>query len=343
MVLVEHVLRLGDVPVVGGRRLPRHAGQVVQVGAGHGILGRSRVHPLQPLQLLIGYLLDFLRHPGLFDLLVQLVHLADAGIVLTQLFLDLPHLFPEQVLLLGLPHPFGHLRLDLALHLEALHLAGEVHVDLLEALQGVDHLQEGLEVFERQVDVEGDQVRQAGRVVDVVDHLHDIVGERFPVGEGDLQEGVEARYERLGNHGLFHELPHRLDPGQDDRGFLYDGLQPDPCNTFEDGLGASVGELLELVHLADGPYLVQRGEHVAGWLSPELDEGHHVAEHHAFLEGGHFGAVQVEGKDHVGKCDHIPERVEGNYFGYVNRDLGHPVFPLRQGGEMACFPSRVTS
>jgi len=167
------------------------------------------------------------------------------------------HLFPEDVLLLGLADPLGHLRLHLPLDLQPLHLVGQVGVDRLQPLQGVDGLQEQLLVVQRQVHVERHQVCQASRIVDVVDHLHHIVRKGATVGEGDLQQRGEARHQGLGDQALFHELPEHLQPNQGGRLLPRQLLKLDPGEPLQRHLDTAVIQVAQPGDAAGGPHLME--------------------------------------------------------------------------------------
>ncbi len=158
MILVEDGLGLVDVAVVRGADLPGDGGQVVEVGAGDGVLGGGRVDPLQPAHLLFSDLAHVFGHVRAFDLRPQFVRLAQPGVLLPQLLLDLLHLLAQQEFLLAFPHLLGDLGLHLALDLQALYLVGQVHVDLFQPLQGIYGFEEFLQFVDGEVKVESHQV-----------------------------------------------------------------------------------------------------------------------------------------------------------------------------------------
>ena len=103
------------------------------------------------------------------------------GILIPQLFLDMFHLLAQDVFLLVFADPFGHFTGNLVLDLHPLYFVGQMHIDFFQTLQRVGGLQQFLKIGHRQIDVQCHQIGQAGRVVDVVDHLHDIVRQRLAV------------------------------------------------------------------------------------------------------------------------------------------------------------------
>ncbi len=71
MILVEYFASLLDVDLLGVEFGPRHGEQPVQVGAGHRVFGSLFRHPLQTIELALRLLLDFRRHAGVLDRLLQ--------------------------------------------------------------------------------------------------------------------------------------------------------------------------------------------------------------------------------------------------------------------------------
>ena len=98
MVGVEHLAGVDRVEPLLGALAPRHRDQPVEVAADHRGLGRGLALALEPAQLLLGLLLDGLRHPGLLDL--RFVLGDQVLLVLAELLADRLHLFAQEVLAL---------------------------------------------------------------------------------------------------------------------------------------------------------------------------------------------------------------------------------------------------
>ena len=177
-----------------------------------------------------------------------------------------------------------------------------MHIDLFEPLQRIDRLQQLLQVGQRQVDVQRHQVGQACRVVDVVDHLHDIIRQRLAVGKGYLQQGIQALHQRLGYQALFHEFPHQFAMGQDEGGFLDQGGNPDPGDPFQGCLCPAVGKTLNLGYLADAADLVEIRGYLPAGVAFQLYQRHQVIEVNRLVERSHFIAGQEERKTMYGKA-----------------------------------------
>jgi len=134
-----------------------------------------------------------------------------------------------------------------------------VDVDLFQPFQRVDGLQQFLQIGQRQVDIERHQIGQPGRVVDVVDHLHYVVRQRFAVGKRDLQQPDQRLHQRLGDQPFFSKFPHHLHLDQGEGRALLQFTQPDPVDPLQGDLVAAARHLLDLGHPADGADIVQPG------------------------------------------------------------------------------------
>src|SRR6185437_15797001 len=102
VVLIEDAPRALDVDVLRVRLAPRQRDHPVQVGAHHSIFGARLVHAPQALELLANVLVDFRRHAGLGDRLLQLLRIAAALLGFAQLPLQLAHLLAQNGLALAL-------------------------------------------------------------------------------------------------------------------------------------------------------------------------------------------------------------------------------------------------
>ena len=134
VVLVEDLLRLGDVELVLGVLEPGEREDPVDVVADDCGLGAHRAHHLELLELLPGLEGGLLRHLLVLDLLLELLDLVLELVALAELLLDRLHLLVEVVLLLRLLHLLLHAGADLLLDLQDLDLALHELVELLEPL-----------------------------------------------------------------------------------------------------------------------------------------------------------------------------------------------------------------
>ena len=110
----------------------------------------------------------------MFELLAQLGDLLRL-VVVAELFLDRLHLLAQVHLALALAQLFLDLRLDLFLHLEHADLLLDVHEHAAEPLLDAQRLEQALLLGRLQLDVAGDEVGEAARIGDRVEHLvHDL-------------------------------------------------------------------------------------------------------------------------------------------------------------------------
>ena len=226
------------------------------------------------------------------------------------------HLLPQDVFLLVLAHLAVDLGVDLVLDLHALDFVGQVHVDLFEALQRVDRFQQFLQVGQRQVDVQRHQVRQAGRVVDVVDHLHDIIRQRLAVGEGYLQQGIQALHQGVGNHVLFDEFPHHFTAGQGDGCRRLCFQNPQAVEPLQGYLEFAIADLLDLVDPAEGADFADLARLVAdGPGRPAQNHGHQFVVMVGFGKGLQIAVIDIDREDHIGKGNHVLLDVQRQFFG----------------------------
>ena len=123
----------------------------------------------------IGLLLDVLRHPRLFDLLLQILGLVALVVLAAQFLLDRLHLLVEVVLLLRLLHLLLDARLDAAIDLELVDFSFENAGDAVEAFERGDDFEEVLLFVDADQQVRRNGVGQLARVVDADRGDHRVV------------------------------------------------------------------------------------------------------------------------------------------------------------------------
>ena len=165
MVLVELILRPFDVDTCLGPLLPRHAGDGVEIIADHCGLGRHRRHHLQLVELGRGLGLDRLRHTGLFDLVLDLLHLVGRVFHLAEFLLNGLHLLIQVVLALRLFHLLLDAATDALFDLEDVDLALNESDDVLKPSARAIGFEDGLLVFEPQAQMRGDGIREAAGII----------------------------------------------------------------------------------------------------------------------------------------------------------------------------------
>src|SRR5207248_4251609 len=179
VVLVENLARARHVDRGAGAGRPGQAGDPVQVGADHGVLGRDRRQLLQPRQLAVGLLAALRRQPGLVEPATQLIDLGLLLVLFPQLALNGTQLLAQDVLALGLVDLLAGLSLDAPPHLQHLNLARQ------EARQALQLGRDGIEIEDLLAQLEvhlrvavGDQVRERARVIDIDGRDGQLVGQR---------------------------------------------------------------------------------------------------------------------------------------------------------------------
>ena len=171
----EDALRRGDVLVLVLVLVPGQREHPVDVVADHRRLGAHRRHHLELAELLLGPLARLVGHLLRLELLLELLDLVLELVALAELLLDRPHLLVEVVLLLRALHLLLDAAADPLLDLEHLDLRLDQREDLLEALGGVDELEQPLAVLELQVQVGRRPCRRGARPIAICcDRVQDL-------------------------------------------------------------------------------------------------------------------------------------------------------------------------
>ena len=253
VVLLEDLLGLVDVELVLRVLLPRQRDDPVDVVAHDRRLGGHRRHHLELLELLLGLLARLRRHLLLADLLLELLDLVLELVLLAELLLDRAHLLVEVVLLLGLLHLLLDPGADALLDLEDLDLGPHEAEDLLEALGGIQQLEQRLLLLELDPEVGDDRVGQTRRLVDGR-HRHDHLRRDLLV-ELDvvLERGVDAADQRLHLSGLVAGLLDGLCVDQEAVGLIDIPQDARPLLALDEHLDGAVGQPEQLHHRAERP------------------------------------------------------------------------------------------
>ena len=163
---IQHLLRLAQVFLDLGARLPRHLYHPVHIAANHGSLGRHGRHHLQLGKLGLGLFTGIFRHAGLFNLAIEGFKLIRAIFQLTQLFLDGLHLLVEVILALALLHLLLDASTDALLDLQQVNFRLHHRHQEFDALGNRDDLQHLLLVFQLERHVSGHGIGQTRSIVD---------------------------------------------------------------------------------------------------------------------------------------------------------------------------------
>ena len=314
--------------LVVGAVVPRQGEHRVDVVADHRGLGAHRAHHLELAQLLLEPLGGLLGHLLAADPVLELGQLVLELVLRAQLLLDRLHLLVEVVLLLVLLHLLLDPRADLLLDLEDLDLILHELVELLEARAHGLGLEQLLLGSQLEVDVGGDRVGQARRVVDAL-HAHRQLG-RDPLVELDvvLECGLHRAHQR-------RELG--VVVGRDLRGLDLLGLDVEelgrvdvlldlrPALALHQHLDRAVGQAKQLDDGADRPVGVDTvglGVVDLGLLLRAQQDvavvGHRLLERIDRLLAAH-----EQGHDLMGKDDQLAQRKQGNLA--FHRGLGRRI------------------
>jgi len=313
MVLVEDLRGGLDVELVVRADVPGQANQPVDVGPDHADFRRGRGDPAHPVDLLDRPGLDLLRHAGRLDLLAKLVDLGLLRVLLTKLALDRLQLLTQDVLALGLVHLGLDLGLDLALQLEDLDLAREEVADQLQALDDVDRLEQLLALLRGHVRAVGDHVRQQPRLGDVSGCNRCFGRDGCAVCHVLLDLRLDGAHERLDLDARRRPIPDLLDTSEDVRAGLGEAVYPESALALHNRPDGAVLKLDDLGDLGQGADRVELGGVVdVLLLSVSLShEGNGSALRDGRVERvDALVATHLEGDDHLGKDDRLPESHE---------------------------------
>ncbi len=138
MVLVENLFGLGQIQMVFCPMRPGQLNQPVQVGAHHGIFGRTLLHLLHPIQFARSCLHGLLWQIRRVKPIAQFVHFGHHRIGSAQLFLDLSQLLAQKVLALRFTELLLDLGLDSIAHFEDLYFARQEFGQILQTLFDIE-------------------------------------------------------------------------------------------------------------------------------------------------------------------------------------------------------------
>ena len=220
---------------------PRYCEQPIEIiAADRGLRGHRR-HKLQALQLLDGLLMDFLGHPGGVDLLFQLVDFV--LLAAPQFFLNGLKLFVQVVLFLCPLHLALHARIDVAVDIQLFQLDFQDVADAIQPLEGINGFEQILLFIHRQLQVGGNRIRQARRIIHPRGGNHGVViqalrklDELF-VQRGDFLNGLLDLRRWLDTRT---QEPNR---GTEEPFLRGDREGPRPLHAFDQNFDVAIGKL----------------------------------------------------------------------------------------------------
>ena len=198
--------------------------------------------------------LHFLRHAGGFDLLLQFVELA--LLAAAQFLLDGLDLLVEVILFLRLLHLALHARLDGAVDVQLFNFDVEHVGDAGQPFGGIEDLQQFLLLFNRELQVGGDDVGQLGRIVHAHGRNHGLVVQRLAqlhVLLEQRRDALHAGFDRRVGFGGVTRDAHR---GLQEAVGVGDLQDLAALHAFDQDLDVAVGQLQALHDVDDGADLV---------------------------------------------------------------------------------------
>jgi hypothetical protein len=220
MVLVEDARRLLDVQLLVGADPPGQLGDRLEERPDDLGLHRLAADALEARELAVDLLADVLRERERVQLRLELPEVLDVlAFALAELLLDGAELLAEEHLALAIADLLLDLLLDVLLRREDSDLPLDVHEHPAQPVLDREGLEELLSIGDRDVDVAGDEVRQAAGLLGLAEELLDgLLGEAHLLAElggalaGLLVKGDEDRVVlghgrhlgRLDDDGLQH-------------------------------------------------------------------------------------------------------------------------------------------
>ena len=182
MVFVEDDLSPAEVQVVQRLLIPWHRDEIVEIGSGDGVFCRNGIHSLQSVDLFIGDLFHFLRHPGVSNFLPEFVDLSQIRILFRCLPLSSDGR-TKGMILLKFPCLFSRIEQGMRSGRGGLDLSIEMMEDLFQSFQGIDGLKNFLLFLQSQMKGNGDQVSESPRMINLVERFQYLFGKGLPYRE----------------------------------------------------------------------------------------------------------------------------------------------------------------
>ena len=175
MVAVEDLARLRDVCAVARALAPRNLQTDIEIVADDGRLGAAVGLLGETVHLAQEFFADLVVNAQCMDAVRILLNLLVA--VLAELMLQHLHLLAQHHVALDAPHALAHLLLHLHLQREHVRLVGEDLVDLHQAADGMQLLENPLAILMAQGDVLRNEIGQMAGVALVEHGGHQIRGD----------------------------------------------------------------------------------------------------------------------------------------------------------------------
>jgi hypothetical protein len=209
---IEHFAGGRDIELVFGLLRPRQLGHPFDVGPNQVAVGRVLREGGQPFQLAFRLGQGVFREVGLLDLLAQLFDLADPGVALAELLLDLAHAPPQQALAPPRIHLLGfRLVRKGTLRLRDRDLSLEMRGDAPQAFGWIRFRQQCDLLFRGQRQRRADHVRHQSGRADARDEVLPLVGVVVVEVDDLLCQGCDAPPQLVELAGIGLHVHQRLE------------------------------------------------------------------------------------------------------------------------------------
>ena len=316
VIFVQNFFGAGNIADFLGALLPRHGQQPVEIVAGNRGLGRHRRHGFELLEFLQGLVFDFFGHAGGFDLLLQFVEFA--LFAAAQFLLDGLDLLVEVILFLRLFHLALHARLDGAVDVQLLDFDVEHVGDAGQALGGIENLEQFLLLFDRELQVGGDDVGQLGRIFHAHGRNHGLVIQSLAQLHVLLEQGSDALHAGFERRVGFGAVARDADRGLHEALGVDDLQNLAALDAFDQDFDVAVGQLQALHDVDDRADLIDLVGlgFIDGGVVLGGQENLLVGRQRLFQGSYARFAAHHERRHHERKDDHVPDGHHGQLSGF---------------------------
>src|SRR5580704_1775880 len=241
MLGVEDIFGGLDVANLFRTFFPGHGEQPINVIAADGRFGGHRRHQFQAFEFGAGLFEDVLGHAGGIDLLLQLfdfVFLAPAKFLLDGL-----ELFVQVILFLRALHLALHAGIDVAVDVQLFQLDFQYVGDAIQALKRVRCFEQVLFFIDRQLQIRGDRVGKARRVVNARGGDHGVVIQALRKLDELLVEAGDLLNELFDLRRDFDLCGQQADGGAKEALLGSDGKGTSALDAFDQHLDVAIGQL----------------------------------------------------------------------------------------------------
>ena len=122
--------------------------------------------------------------------------------------LNLLHLFAQQVFLLRLAHAFVDFLGNFPLDLHFVDFRGQVHIDRFQAFNRFKNREQFLLDVRLNPQIHGNQIGEAARVFDAIDHFQHIFRQGAAVSQSNFQQSIDTLHQGIDHQAAFFFFDH---------------------------------------------------------------------------------------------------------------------------------------